>query len=100
MATDSDKEQTKVFYSVDSFPSKDVNPLPPKETCKMCSCHPQAHSVYFKCPLLGAYICISCCQEEVPDEANLDQIKSKTSCTSMEHVAKICGPCGKNKLQP
>lgn len=94
-----DKDLSKVFYSVDHFPSKDVNTLPHKETCRMCGCHAQAHAMYWQCPLLSGYICASCCQIEIPNEANLDQIKTKSICTSMSEVATICGGCKRNSLQ-
>lgn len=90
---------SNVFYSTDRSLPVGAQALPPGIRCKLCQCHPSAHILYFKCPLLEDYICVSCCQEEVPKEETLVSIQKHVECPTFEDVKKTCNDCGNNCLK-
>jgi hypothetical protein len=91
-------ESNKSYYS-GKIPTNKAENLPPDAKCKLCGCHPDAHSVYFKCPLLNDYICSECCQIEVPKPSNLLEIQKHIDCPTFDTVIEKCKACGKNCLQ-
>lgn len=87
------------FYFADKSLPVGSQPLPPNTRCKLCACHPANHVLYWKCPLLGDFICSSCCQEDVPKQETLLEIQKHINGTTFDQVKKVCGDCKKNCLQ-